>query len=564
LFLMYEEYFGLKNKPFSIVPDPAYFFMSGGHREALAHLMYGIENEGGFVLLTGEVGAGKTTVCRRLLQSMPEDVEVAFILNPKVSVEELLAVICDEFRIPYPAGTTSIKVFVALINDYLLDIHQRGRRAVVIVEEAQNLTPEVLEQLRLLTNLETNQRKLLQMVMLGQPELREMLDHPQLRQLSQRITARYHLGPLERDEVRQYVEYRLAVSGLVRGQLFSPKALKKLFRITGGVPRLVNVICDRALLGAFVQGKDLVDVSILTRAAREVFGKNGPHLRRERASKAVWAAAVVLFLCAVLGIGYFAQKGVHPSSQGVARTKVKEPLVEEKVDLVRPATLEAGKYPGTLQSATLERPSGLSGARLRESAYTALFAQWHAKYAPGSLEVCEQAHDQGLTCFEAAGSLDDLKAMNKPAVLRLLDKKKRPYYGSLISFKDDRAAVVLGTETKTVDAREIGKWWSGDYLLLWREPPSYTGNLKPGGKGPMVAWVEERLALAQGRATPANPEETYSPALAEQVKQFQQSSGNVPDGIVGPRTIIGLSAFAKGDDPLLYDGKGRAGDVLHP
>jgi len=178
---MYEEYFGLKSKPFSIVPDPAYFFMSSGHREALAHLMYGIENEGGFVLLTGEVGAGKTTVCRRLLQSMPEDVEVAFILNPKVSVEELLATICDEFRISYPAGTTSIKVFVALINEYLLDIHQRSRRAVVIIEEAQNLTPEVLEQLRLLTNLETNQRKLLQMIMLGQPELREMLQHPQLR-----------------------------------------------------------------------------------------------------------------------------------------------------------------------------------------------------------------------------------------------------------------------------------------------------------------------------------------------------------------------------------------------
>jgi len=563
-FPMYEEYFGLKSKPFSIVPDPAYFFMSSGHREALAHLMYGIGNEGGFVLLTGEVGAGKTTVCRRLLQSMPEDVEVAFILNPKVSVDELLATICDEFRISYPAGTTSIKVFVALINDFLLDIHQRGRRAVVIVEEAQNLKPEVLEQLRLLTNLETNQRKLLQMVMLGQPELREILDHPQLRQLSQRITARYHLGPLRREEVRQYVDYRLEVSGLLRGQLFSSKALRKLFRLTGGVPRLINVICDRALLGAFVQGKDLVDVSILTKAAREVFGEDGPHLRRERVTRAAWAAAALLFLCAVTGIGYFVQKGVHPLEQGVARAKVKEPAVEEKVDTVRPTTLEAGKDPGFPGSATLERPPGASGARLKESAYAALFAQWRAKYSPGSQDVCGQAHDQGLTCFEAAGSLDDLKAMNKPAVLTLVDEKKRQYYGTLISFKGDRAAVAVGNETRTVDPKEIGKWWSGDYLLLWREPPSYAGNLKPGGKGPMVAWVEERLALAQGRAAPANPGETYGPALAEQVKQFQLSSGNVPDGVVGPRTIIGLSAFAKGDDPLLYDGKGRAGDVLHP
>ena len=563
-FLMYEEYFGLKSKPFSIVPDPAYFFMSSGHREALAHLMYGIENEGGFVLLTGEVGAGKTTVCRRLLQSMPEDVEVAFILNPKVSVEELLATICDEFRISYPAGTTSIKVFVALINEYLLDIHQRSRRAVVIIEEAQNLTPEVLEQLRLLTNLETNQRKLLQMVMLGQPELREMLQHPQLRQLSQRITARYHLGPLRREEVRQYVDYRLAVSGLVRGQLFSPGALRRLFRLTGGIPRLINVICDRALLGAFVQGKDLVDLSTLRRAAREVFGKEGLGPRRDRVARLAWGAAALLFLCVVAGTAYFALIGGHPLSQEVLRTKAKEPVAEEKVYQVTPDTPDAGKDSGALGSATLEPPPGESAAQLRESAFAALFAQWHAKYSSGSQNVCDQAGEQGLTCFAASGKLDDLRAMNKPAVLKLLDEKKRGYYGTLTSFKGDRASIAVGTETRAVDVKEIGKWWSGEYLLLWREPPSYTGVLRPGGRGPMVAWVEERLANAQGKAVPAVPRETYGPALAEQVKQFQTMSGDVPDGIVGPRTMIGLSAFAKSDDPLLYDGKGRTGDVLHP
>ncbi len=561
---MYEEYFGLKSKPFSIVPDPAYFFMSSGHREALAHLMYGIENEGGFVLLTGEVGAGKTTVCRRLLQSMPEDVDVAFILNPKVSVDELLATICDEFRISYPAGTTSIKVFVALINDYLLDIHQRGRRAVVIIEEAQNLKPEVLEQLRLLTNLETNQRKLLQMIMLGQPELRDMLHHPQMRQLSQRITARYHLGPLRREEVRQYVGHRLAVAGLIRGQLFSPRALRKLFRLTGGVPRLINVVCDRALLGAFVQEKDLVDLSILRKAAREVFGKDDLGPRRDRVARVAWGAAALLFLFAVTGAAYFAQKGGHLPWQGVLRTKAKEPVAEGKVYQVKPSTLDAGKEIGALAPATLEPPPDATAASLRESAFEALFAQWHLKYRPGSQNVCDQAGEQGLTCFAASGRVGDLKAMNKPAVLKLLDGKKRGYYGTLTSFSGDRAAIAVGDETRAVDVREIGKWWSGEYLLLWREPPSYTGVLKPGGRGPMVAWVEERLANAQGRAAPAVPGETYSRALAERVKQFQTMSGNVPDGLVGPRTIIGLSAFAKSDDPLLYDGKGRTGDVLHP
>ena len=562
---MYEEYFGLRKKPFSIVPDPAYFFMSKGHREALAHLMYGIENEGGFVLLTGEVGTGKTTVCRRLLQSMPDDVEVAFILNPKVSAEELLATICDEFQITYPEGTTSIKVFVARINDYLLDLHQKGRRAVVIIEEAQNLTPEVLEQLRLLTNLETNQRKLLQMIMLGQPELRKMLLHPQLRQLSQRITARYHLGPLAREEVQPYIDYRLSAAGLVRGQLFARGIGRRLFRLSGGVPRLINIICDRALLGAFVQGKDMVDVRTLRTAAREVFGPDMPRPYRNCVFRIAGLVAL-LCVCIALGATYLAQKG-HFLRQGISRTKVEDPAAEEKVNMVRPDALDRsgpGKDGPVVALASLERPAGTAGARLKESAYGALFAQWHADYSPGGQEVCDQAQAQGLRCLRASGGLSDLKNMNKPAVLTLVDEKKRQYYGTVTSLEGDRAVIAMGDEIRTVDVREIARWWSGEYLLLWREPPSYRGPLRPGQSGPMVAWVEEQLALARGEAVPAVREKTYSRAMAEQVKDFQLESGNVPDGIVGARTIIGLSAFAINGDPCLYDGKERTRDVLHP
>ena len=198
--IMYKEYFGLKENPFSIAPDPHYFYMSEGHREALAHLVYGINSDGGFILLTGEVGTGKTTVCRCLLEQLPENTEIAFILNPKLTVEELLAAICDEFGIRYPEGNRSNGVFVSAIYEYLLHIPEKGRRAILVIEEAQNLSLEVLEQIRLLTNLETSQRKLLQIILLGQPELREMLAQPQLRQLSQRVTARYHLGPLSQDE----------------------------------------------------------------------------------------------------------------------------------------------------------------------------------------------------------------------------------------------------------------------------------------------------------------------------------------------------------------------------
>src|SRR5512139_3100009 len=274
---MYYEHFGLKEPPFSIAPDPRYLYMSEQHREALAHLVYGITTEGGFVLLTGEVGTGKTTVCRCLLEQLPADTDVAFVLNPKVSVQELLATICDELGIRYPAGAASIKVLVDGINAYLLAAHAKGRKTVLIIEEAQNLQPDVLEQVRLLTNLETSERKLLQIIMVGQPELQEMLSRPELRQLAQRITARYHLGPLSRREVHSYVQHRLSVAGAIR-PLFPASVIGMLFRLSRGIPRLINVICDRALLGAYVEGKERVDKGILRRAAREVMGHG--NLRR--------------------------------------------------------------------------------------------------------------------------------------------------------------------------------------------------------------------------------------------------------------------------------------------
>ena len=269
---MYKEYFGLRETPFSIAPDPRYLYMSEGHREALAHLEYGFLGDGGFVLLTGEVGTGKTTVCRCLLERLPDSVDIAFILNPRVTVEELLATVCDEFRIAYPDGNMSVKVFVDGINEFLIGSHAKGRRTVLIIEEAQNLRFDVLEQLRLLTNLETNERKLLQIIMVGQPELREMLSKPELIQLAQRITARYHLGPLSGDEVAGYVSHRLSVAG-GSGMLVPSSVVRKLFRLTGGVPRLINVLCDRALLGTYVRGKERVDAATLTEAAGEVFGK---------------------------------------------------------------------------------------------------------------------------------------------------------------------------------------------------------------------------------------------------------------------------------------------------
>lgn len=268
---MYKDYFGFQEDPFSIAPDPRYLFMSNQHQEALAHLLFGVRRPGGFVLLTGEVGTGKTTVCRCFLEQLPEESLVAFIVNPRQTAVELLASICDEFRISRPSGILSVKPLVDRINAYLLQAHAAGRNPVVIIDEAQNLKAEVLEQLRLLTNLETNREKLLQIILLGQPELREILAGKNLRQLSQRITARYHLGPLLPREIPAYVQHRLSRAGVER-PLFSSAALRSLYRLTGGIPRLINLVCDRALLGASVEKQSMVGRRILRQAASELQG----------------------------------------------------------------------------------------------------------------------------------------------------------------------------------------------------------------------------------------------------------------------------------------------------
>ena len=538
---MYIEYFGLTKKPFSIVPDPHNFFLSAGHREALAHLLYGIKSDGGFVLLTGDVGTGKTTACRRLIELLPPDLEVAFILNPKLTVEELLATICDEFGIRYPPGNQSIKVFVSLINDYLFQIHAEGRRAVLILEEAQNLKPEVLEQIRLLTNLETKEHKLLQMIMIGQPELKQLLSQPQLLQLSQRITARYHLGPLSKEEIPQYVNYRLSIAGMDRNRLFPPSTLKKLFRLSGGLPRLINVICDRALLGAFVQGKDQVDKKTLIEAAREVSGDK--RLQRLRPIFVqLFLAVSLLVLFVALGTAYYLNRS-GPLPEVVTKKGV------QPIDPIDPI----GKKIIPIKD-NLERPKDMTGEETKKKAYEAIFQKWRLAYKRGDL--CKQARAQGLQCLKGKASLIMLRQMNKPAVLTLVDQKKEKYYATLTSLQEETATCVIGKETRIVDLKEIDRWWSGDYLLLWRAPSEYTEDFKPGSRGPMVNWLERHLTLALKRVVSAGQNQVYNGEMVGLVEKFQLAIGLIPDGIVGPQTIMPLMTAAGYDDPALYAWKG--------
>src|SRR3569623_327022 len=269
---MDASYFGLKLEPFSIAPDPHYLFMSERHREALAHLLYGLGGGGGFVLLTGEIGTGKTTLCRLFLEQIPANCNVAYIFNPKLTALELLQSICEEFHVDVPASS-SVKAYVDRLNAHLLESHAAGRNNVLIIDEAQNLEADVLEQLRLLTNLETRERKLLQIVLIGQPELRDMLARPDLEQLAQRVIARYHLGALTPAETGQYIRHRMDVAGLDRPFPFAARAIQRIHEITRGIPRRINLLCARAQLGAYATSRATVDRKVVDQAATEVFGK---------------------------------------------------------------------------------------------------------------------------------------------------------------------------------------------------------------------------------------------------------------------------------------------------
>ncbi len=549
---MYKEYFGLKEEPFSIAPDPQFLYMSEKHREALAHLIYGMKADSGFVLLTGEVGTGKTTVCRCLLNQIPDHSEVAFILNPKLSVVELLATICDELRIQYPPGTTSIKVFVDHLNLFLLDAHSREKRVILIIDEAQNLSIDVLEQIRLLTNLETDKRKLLQVILLGQPELNRLLERPELRQLAQRVTARYHLEPLLLHNISAYLSYRLAKAGVER-PLFSPAAIKKLYRLSGGVPRLINLISDRALLGAYSRGEHQVNPKVLTQAAREIFGTD---YKQQTADK--WFFSVVLLLLIVVAT-VVAMLLFLPSPQQ------QEPVAMMPV-APKPADVIVTQRPGESQlppeaQLSLEQPEPIlaivppaqtTADQSRNQAMQALLALWGYTDSVDQTTITILADAHGLALHEEEGNLTLLRTLNHPAVLSVTDAYgDGGFYALLTALDAANATLVVGTDLLRVPVTTLLNQWSGQFTMLWQPPPGYEGILRQGDEGIIVYWLEQQLAQLGGRDPRDEVSLRFDHQMMDDVRRFQRRYGLVPDGHVGPNTLVTMNALRTTDQPRL-------------
>ncbi len=506
----------------------------------------GINEAGGFIQLTGEVGTGKTTVIRSLLEQLPGHADVALILNPRVTPAEFLLTICEELHVPVPeAGRGSTKTLMDLIGRQLLDTHARGRRVVLIVDEAQNLGTQTLEQVRLLTNLETATTKLLQIILIGQPELRELLDQPELRQLAQRITGRYHLNPLSAEETTGYVRHRMRIAGAT-AEVFTPSALREIHRLSGGIPRVINVICDRALLGAFTQEDHRAGGALVRQAASEVYGRPVPAPWLKWATAGAVAAAVALVVAGLWT--YTGQRRAAPAEAPGASAPTPQSPSPTQVAVASPAPTTAATVAAVAATAEPARAADPPLAELlvshgndttTEAALGKLFALWGTIYEPARGRGCDQAAKQGLECLFQKGSWAQLRTLNRPAILTLTDDVGRTHQVVLTGLTDEQATLDLGNAQREVPITALSRYWFGDFLMLWRPPLAVAKALSPGMRGEDVRWLRDSLRAAQG--LPSAPGgDFYDEELVRLVQDFQRQHRLAVDGVAGVQTQIVL------------------------
>jgi len=571
--------------------------MSQRHREALAHLLYGTQQAGGFIQLTGEVGTGKTTLTRALLQQLPKNVDVALLLNPKQSALEFLQSICDELRIPYKNNLHSIKTFVDALNNYLLDAHKIHRHTVLLIDEAQNLTVDVLEQIRLLTNLETNQRKLLQIILVGQPELRILLARKDLRQLAQRITARYHLLPLSERETLELIQHRLSIAGQSR-MFFNSAAIRQIHNISKGIPRLIIILCDRAMLGAYSEGKFIVDPKIVRRAAREVTGEivDDNNSSLGKIYKPAIAASVMIIVASALfliwplssdkQINSASKVASHANQKALAsetkpkkerhkkiatgaksqpltrqQLKVETPeqqlFVDEDVTLpvIKPVSLVSTKPAGTPTRTTTAPDINtlLNDPDLKSdtgSAYAELFALWSKDYySAKGISACDKANRLGLSCWYNKGTWNNLRVINRPAVIELIDSDNNRHNVVINSMKGQQVSLSFAGKTFNFAITELDPYWYGSFVVLWRQPPVNLDTINPGIRGNAALWLKQTLNKVEGIPNSAELDNLFDQDLEIRVKAFQKERYLNEDGVVGKQTMIHLNTAL--NDPTI-------------
>ncbi|MDP2263888.1 MAG: AAA family ATPase [Hydrogenophaga sp.] len=562
---MYAGYFGLTQLPFSIAPDPRYLFMSERHREALAHLLYGVEGGGGFVLLSGEIGAGKTTICRCFLEQIPAHCNVAYIFNPKLTVAELLRTVCVEFHIPVPqegSAPVTLKTYIDQLNEHLLRSHAAGQHNVLIIDEAQNLTPHVLEQLRLLTNLETSERKLLQIILIGQPELRQLLAQPELEQLAQRVIARFHLGALDEGETRQYVQHRMAVAGLQGPLPFSEAALRRVHLLTRGVPRRINLLCDRALLGAYASRIPRVERAVVDKAASEVFetadtvspANSTPRVKRRVGSLLLGALGGAVSAAAVIGLWLPQLSRDQPPVPSPAAAAPEAPAGDTAASsrgttpgepAGEPAQ-QATEVAAAAPAPTLGLPPADALLRSETAGLRVLGSVWGHPLRDD--DPCASAARWELQCYRTTRmTLNGLQQMDRPAVLQLHLPGQAMGWVVLTAMATDGATLHTGEQSWKVPLTALADTWRGEYATLWRTPPDQKDRPSATRWDPGVGWLAEQLQTLQTRGqVPADASDAQA-----RIRAFQRTQGLQGDGLAGPMTLMLLNRAAGVDEPRL-------------
>ncbi len=548
---IYNQYFGFFEPPFSIAPNPKYLYMSERHREALSHILYGVSGHGGIVLITGEVGTGKTTVCRCFLEQVPENCNIAFIINPRLTVPELLASICDELRVGYVQDESSTKVFVDKINRYLIEAHGRGETTVLIIDEAQNLSAEVIEQLRLLTNLETNQCKLLKIMMIGQPELDELLARNELRQVEQRVTARYELHPLSLDEVTCYILHRLSVAGCQR-KLFDSATIRQIYRLSKGIPRTVNLICDRALLGAYTQEDEVVYKETVNRAALEVLGERkisqvAP--KRKALRTAVAAALIGGLLMAAGSIKYGGRLWATLTEFGNAVAATVKLDGFGHAEALDGWTLSAR---GMGQAQVRFDNQFAARASLLNSAYKRIFGLWQiTQDFEENSSVCDFAADHELQCvYGNNGKPYELIKYDRPAILLTTATDGTLYPTVVIHAQNGELTVEDEEGRHSLSTQDLANRWAGDYFYLWK--PSYLGELpiKVGASGAHILSLKQALKRIDERYSTVM-DNFFDRGLSLAVERFQMDHDIGVDGVVGQVTLMKINGYLDSSTPHL-------------